>query len=237
VTVASWWERWPDANVGLRCDGLLVIDIDGDQGERSFERLQIELGGLPASREQQTGGGRHLLFAANLDSNSTRPLGNPPGIDLRGGQRGYIVTSPSLHRSGCRYRWLDERPIGPLPAPWLERLQGHHHGQPQAPRSPGTHAATGYGRAALNGELERLLRAPVGARNQTLNVAAFRLGQLVAAGELPYDLVEQEAWTVALLIGLGPSETRGTIRSALRAGMRHPRSASRARARERGLRV
>ncbi len=42
-TVASWWERWPDANIGLRCDGLLVFDVDGEAGERSLARLEERL--------------------------------------------------------------------------------------------------------------------------------------------------------------------------------------------------
>ena len=26
-TVAAWWDKWPDANIGLRLDGLVVLDV------------------------------------------------------------------------------------------------------------------------------------------------------------------------------------------------------------------
>jgi hypothetical protein len=42
------------------------------------------------------------------------------------------------------------------------------------------HEATGYGLAALTGELDRLLATPEGGRNDALNRAAFALGQLIA---------------------------------------------------------
>src|SRR4051794_20200575 len=27
--IRAWWARWPDANVGIHCRGLLVVDVDG----------------------------------------------------------------------------------------------------------------------------------------------------------------------------------------------------------------
>jgi hypothetical protein len=57
--IIAWWNRWPDANVGIatgRQSGLLVLDVDPDNGEESLKKL---LGGsdLPKTQKVCTGGG------------------------------------------------------------------------------------------------------------------------------------------------------------------------------------
>ena len=98
----------------------------GPRAGLSLEQLEWELGELPPTRLQISGRGEHRFYATpEVDSigNSTAPLGNPSGLDLRAGSRGYVVTAPSLHASGVHYEWLDpERPIETLPLPWTERL-------------------------------------------------------------------------------------------------------------------
>jgi Bifunctional DNA primase/polymerase, N-terminal len=221
-TVASWWSSWPEANVGLRCDGLVVVDVDGETGKESLQRLERRYGLLPATRAAQTGKGRHLFFSSPvLIGNSTAPLGRPPGIDLRGGARGYVVAPPSCHASGRRYCWLDERPPEPLPAGWRVALTVTVHVAPAA--AIGEEAETAYGRAALDFELERLLRARPGERNEKLNASVFRLAQLVAGGQLPRARVVDDCLEAAALLGLGARESRLTVRSALTAGLNFPR--------------
>jgi putative DNA primase/helicase len=234
--VRGWWQQWPQANIGMRCDGLCVVDVDGAAGERSLLGLQRLYGRLPASRGQQTGRGRHLLYATEVElGNSTNPLGRPDGIDLRGGSRGYIVAPPSVHANGHVYRWTDERPPALLPPGWVERL-ARVRVEPreiEAVHLLGLDTETAYGRRALEGELERLLQACDGERNDVLNRAAFRLAQLVAGNQLPLARVEREAFEVALELGLDASESRDTIKSAVAAGLRFPRSPrARAHARE-----
>lgn len=222
-TIVGWWWQWPAANIGLRCDGLCVVDVDGDPGEESLDRLEHRLGPLPLTRAQTTGKGRHMLFSAPAElGNSTVPLGQPAGIDLRCGRRGYIVAAPSRHPSGRRYRWFDpEQPVSPLPATWLRALQRPRLRQVSSPTLTGRSSA--YGRAALQSELERLLRAREGERNNQLNLGVFRLAQLAAGGELDLGELEREAVLVAGLAGLSETESRKTIRSALNAGLRYRR--------------
>jgi Bifunctional DNA primase/polymerase, N-terminal len=223
AAIAAWWKRWPAANVGLRCDGLCVVDVDGDQGEVSLQRIEHRLGPLPPTRAQTTGKGRHLLYAAPDElGNSTSGLGRPAGLDLRCGRRGYIVAAPSRHPSGRRYSWLDpERPVVALPASWLEALARPPSRPAIAPRVTGRSSA--YGRAAMQSELERLLRTQEGERNETLNLCVFRLAQLAAGGELDPAELEREATLVGSLAGLPQDEIRKTVRSALSAGLRCPR--------------
>ena len=100
--IRSWWSRWPSANVGFvtgTISGVIVLDIDGPEGEAEIEKR----GGLPQTLISRTGKGRHAIFRhpGGTISNSVREL---PGLDLRG-DGGYIVAPPSIHPSGMRYEW------------------------------------------------------------------------------------------------------------------------------------
>ena len=85
-------------------------------------------------------------------------------------------------RSGRRYCWIDpDAPVALLPDGWFEALRR----EPRIDRSEDAaredrSSSTAYGEAALRRELERLLRAREGVRNQTLNLVVFRLAQLAA---------------------------------------------------------
>ena len=229
--VSGWWSRWPRANLALAtgsASGVVVIDVDPPEGERSLMCLTDTGYELPQTLAVRTGsGGLHLYYAAP-DS----PLGNSagrlpgiglelPGVDLRA-DGGYVVAPPSLHVCGSRYSWIaDEAEPAPTPA-WLSS----EHNSPSEPvvievQTQGS--TTAYGRVALEGELEELGRAPVGTRNHTLNRCAFRLGRLVAGGELDETEVVAMLRVRAISRGLSPREVERTIASGLAAGLRHPR--------------
>jgi hypothetical protein len=227
AAVTAWWHTWPTANLGMRCDGLLVFDVDGDQGEESLGQFEYELGPLPTTRAQRTGDGRHLIFTTSRPlGNSTGPLGNPAGLDLRGGRRGYIAYTPSLHHSGRRYQLIDERPSARLPVEWQERLDtaGVARTQIEVDLWADPNAFTRYGRAALSSELGRFLTAQPGGRNTALCLSAFRIGQLVAGGQIPYTQAAGELEVYAGLVGLPANEAAGVIRRAFQAAASYPRS-------------
>ncbi len=107
-TLHDWFSRSPDFNVAIvtgALSGLVVLDVDPQHGgKESLRKLEREHGALPETMESITGGGgRHLYF-----SHPGGVVGNrvniEPGIDLRG-DGGCIVTPPSIHPSGKRYRW------------------------------------------------------------------------------------------------------------------------------------
>ena len=81
----------------------------------------------------------------------------------------------------------------------------------------------GYGAAALRKELAQLSAAREGGRNDQLNRAAFAVRQLVDAGELPPEAME-EVRMVALSTGLEEREVEATMRSAERGASAHPRA-------------
>jgi hypothetical protein len=226
--LAAWWQRWPDANVGIRTGRLVVLDVDGPDGDLALAELEAAHAPLPATRRARTARGQHIYFRAAARVIPSTAAQLAPEIDVRG-NGGYIVAPPSLHRSGQRYRWITSDNVAPLPA-WLARLltAAETAARERTPLPP--IVATGIGerarryvQAALDAELATVTTASVGTRNTTLNRAAFRLGQLAGAG-----LTAREALADALLhaarsVGLGDAEAKPTIASGLGAGERHPR--------------
>jgi hypothetical protein len=89
--------------------------------------------------------------------------------------------------------------------------------------SPAGGDGSRYAATALAGELDRVRSAVTGTRNNTLNRAAYSLGQLVAAGLLDDATVVRELASAAAVCGLDPVEARLTIRSGMASGQRSPR--------------
>lgn len=83
--------------------------------------------------------------------------------------------------------------------------------------------ADAYAQSALAGETGAVASAVESTRNDTLNIAAFNLSQLVASGHLQHDTVWDALTDAALTAGLTESETAKTIASGFRAGSRLPR--------------
>lgn len=103
--IETWWKKWPEANIGIvtgKISGLIVLDIDGQEG---LETIKAKNYPLPPTWASRTGGGGfHYLYKwpGKEIGNFARKL---PGIDLRG-DGGYVVAPPSIHASGKKYNWL-----------------------------------------------------------------------------------------------------------------------------------
>ena len=85
---------------------------------------------------------------------------------------------------------------------------------------------TPYARKALEAEVDRVVNAGEGTRNDTLNRAAFSLGQLVGGGEIAERDVVEALVSAAAVAGLESDETFRTIKSGLVSGQDHPRNGS-----------
>ena len=115
--IRDYWTRWPNANIGIATgtpSGIVVIDVDGPEGEDALEALKRIYGRLPPTLEARTGRGRHLLFKTNGRC-PTGKLGQ--SLDCKG-DGGYVVVPPSLHASGNRYEWLNDLEPAELPS-WV----------------------------------------------------------------------------------------------------------------------
>lgn len=103
--IKEWWRKWPFANIGIATgdrSGLIVLDIDGEDGEIALQSLGIVGNPLISI----TGRGRHLFFAHfGLPIKNRTSLA--PKLDVRA-DNGYVVAPPSRHASGSRYEWTTE---------------------------------------------------------------------------------------------------------------------------------
>jgi hypothetical protein len=87
-----------------------------------------------------------------------------------------------------------------------------------------------YGQAALEDACNRILDAPDGFQELTINRETFSLGSLIAIGELTQKEAETELHaTASRVVSYDPSwpwapgEVQRNMARALTAGMRHPR--------------
>src|SRR6266542_1510994 len=195
AVVRRWWRRWPAANLALRTGVRFdVADVDGQPGVEALRALLTNadrpLSSGPLARTG--GGGWHLLFAPTGSGSPKRVL---PGVDWRG-RGGYVLVAPSAHPSGRRYRWVQPLTLELPQAPAGLRALLAPPPRP-APRPPGPAVATiggSYGPAALAAECARVRATPPGGkgrkgRNDALNRAAFKLGQLARQGVPAPELV------------------------------------------------
>jgi putative DNA primase/helicase len=232
--IDEWWDKWADANIGIAtgsASGVFVLDIDGAEGKASLRALEARHGALPKTVTVKTGRGRHYYFRCDAVGVRNR-AGHPgPGIDIRG-DGGYVIGPASAHVSGVTYRFVEGRGLGEVKVaaapPWLLEAVTALAPKTRAaelipvPASQIDRAGR-YAEAAVRQEAQRVEKAPIHQRNNTLNVAAFRLGQL-----LPYGIVDEAIVTTALVnagakAGLDEDEIQKTLASGLNAGQRVPR--------------
>ena len=120
---AGW--QYPNCNVGIHCEGLLVIDVDPrNGGDESLLGLDLDYSLSDTLTCLTPTGGRHLFYRLPEGHpgvpNSAGKLG--AGLDVKS-TRGYVVGAGSRTEKG-EYRWQDpEVPIAPAPE-WLVQKLG-----------------------------------------------------------------------------------------------------------------
>ena len=115
-----WWDQHPDANIGIHCKGLVVIDVDVNKGgDDSLALLEMTYG-LPETLTTRTPtGGRHLYYRTSVAvPNGVDSLG--AGLDVRS-ERGYVV-APGSEVDAGRYRYEQDIPVSPAPDWLIQKL-------------------------------------------------------------------------------------------------------------------
>ena len=224
VRVAYWTERYPGCNWGVDTgrSALLVVDLDGDQGRRTWEELVRQHGPVVTLTSLTGSGGRHIFFLdpTGKGRSTTRRVG--AGIDTRG-RGGYVVLPPSIHPSGQTYGWV-RWPAEPVEVPaWLlERSSPPSiRYDPPSTDHPQVDEATAWGAACLTGILRRLSTAEKGTRHSLTLWAAMRAGQLHARGHLP-DSARDAVEELALRLHADePRDARRAVRDGWAFGLTH----------------
>ncbi len=134
--VYSWWERYPNALVGISCEksGLLVVDPDRHEGEpdgvAAFSEMIEDIGGgsiICGPSQTTPNNGQHFIFKApKIPADFNIPGKLAPGIDIK--YNGYICTGRLS--DGRRYEWLPGHSFDlPLtyPPAWVCKMIVQHY--------------------------------------------------------------------------------------------------------------
>jgi hypothetical protein len=123
-TIRAWWQKTPNANIGMATGGVIVLDFDAHKPEyNGAELLAVLLEDYPTATADTARGGVHLFFAQRPGLQLTNASGSlPKGVDVRG-HGGYVAVAPSVfsHDGGRGvYRWRAGREpwnvqLAPLP--------------------------------------------------------------------------------------------------------------------------
>jgi hypothetical protein len=179
-----------------------------------------------------SGHGLHLYLRSDIlpaSKRTSQPWGN---VELRANGC-YVVAPPSIHPdTGHRYEVIKRVSIKrvlslSLLAAWIDEQNAWRRTpRPEASFTKETPAIEDkWALAALDAECADVRTAPAGSRNNTLNRAAFKLGQLVGAGKLSHSEVEEALLSAAqsLAVEDGLGTVIRTIASGLTAGIQNPR--------------
>lgn len=239
VHIATYANGEPFCNFGINVEksNLLVIDIDPRNGGHTSWETFRERFALPdyATSKVRTGKvseglfGEHIYFrydGGDLFIGDLNAYGLP-GVDIK--RKGYVVAPSSMHKSGVAYEFERgcapwETGISELPMELLALLRktGDCWGEPgaEAPSLPPVslesltetcQVSTPYGKAALEGEVDRVRKAAEGTRNKTLFAAGARLASLVAGRELTYAEMHSNLSHAAYISGLQEGEIESVL--------------------------
>jgi hypothetical protein len=237
--ITAWWTRWPAALIAVPTGepiGLVVLDVDMKHGRNGFATLaEIDCPILPATPTAHTAtDGGHLYFLRpegglrNTAGNKGRGIG--PGLDWRGDGGYVIVPSP-----GSGYRWDRQwnfRTCEPIPVPKTLLPKAIERVSTTRPVRP-TEGLSRYAEAALDDACRKILAAPAGSQEATLNGEAWSIGTLAGAGGIPPDFARRALLYAARQIPSydprrlwSPAEIERKVNSAFDAGLRRPREVS-----------
>jgi RecA-family ATPase len=248
--IRRWWEKWPDALIGLPLKrlGLIVIDADrhkdNEDGIEALRAIRAENGEWPPHPWTRTANnGEHHYFKQLPD----REVGNKkigPGLETRGfkteNDGGYVIAPGSRLTNGRGWQsgegspsLLDSYRAGAIPTPpaWLvdrigkRRLGARTNGSDAKARYGGSREAA-YAQGALEGIAPELAKAKPGGRNNALNAAAFRMGTMVVRGWIERaavgDALTKACFANGLMNDDGPDAVQATLASGLSAGEQEP---------------
>lgn len=208
--IRAWWAAVPASNIGLATGGgFIVLDLDDPAAAAACDS---ELSGFPSAATPR--GGRHYFMRVPPGRWPNTVKRISASTDTRG-DGGYVVAPPSANGVGG-WAWLTQLSE---PADALPEAPAYVLAALAAPKPD----STAYGRRALDDEADKIRGAPEGRRNDTLNTAAFRVGQLVASCQVEPAEAEGALLAAAIAAGLPEREAAATIRSGLGGGAQHPR--------------
>jgi len=192
-----WKELYAECNIAIitgQLSNLLVLDIDGPEGQKSIHGRVF-----PLTLSAKTGRGKHCYFKM-----PAKTIGNFVGIltkvDIRG-EGGYVVAPDSIHPSGDKYEWIVEEDVCEPPL-WLIELTK----KASIPKRKSKAAVT---------EIDKIRQgAATGTRNDS---CAKLAGYFIAKGYPDDDILDLlRAWNLKNKPPLGEKEIQATLDSIIK---------------------
>ncbi|WP_020497617.1 bifunctional DNA primase/polymerase [Sciscionella marina] len=231
---AGWQDTPWNIGVATGPSRLLVIDLDtpkhpgSPDGAAGLAELAATRGvTLPDTYTVATpSGGSHLYYRIpdGVHLRNTKSV-LAAAVDTRA-EGGYVVGPGSVLPAGG-YELADDTEPAELPAWILQALCEHH--TPKQQNAPVTVHSSTYGKVALAGECDRVRNAEPGHHNETLVSAAYRIGQLIGAGQLDHHSAHTTLTDAAQTLitgncGCTPREIERVITAGLHKGQSNPRA-------------
>jgi len=215
--IRSWWDRWPEAGVGIACgadSGLWVLDIEPGDG---YESILLLLGRLEGDLDPQhvvrtAKGGAHYYFSWP-EGGVRGSIKILPGIDVI--SEGRYVVAPPTQISDGQYTW--DRFDGELeqaPEDLVTHVGRGRSGTATLNVGEPAIIVRGNGSNALKNAIETMNSASEGHRNSLLNSLCYFLAAYCEEGELKEEDVQKEMFFAATNAGLAEQEVEATINSA-----------------------
>jgi hypothetical protein len=159
--IEAFWAIHPQHNVAIRCgvqSGLVVLDVDGQDGIASLRALEQKYDLLPQTLSVVTPrGGQHYYFAHPGSGEIHNTTGFPgPGLDIRG-DGGYVVAPPSAGPNGRCYEVDEEAKLANFPMWLLTLLINRQSELPLFGRDYETLVSAGVRSGARNNQLTSLV--------------------------------------------------------------------------------
>lgn len=197
---------------GIPCgetNGIYVLDIDVKKvnGWNSLKEMGHE---LPTTLYQHTpSGGSHLFFKAKPGVHYPNSVNSKLGLDTRG-DKGWVA----------HYGFVNPgTPLADAPE-WLSHLSPKKEEVKATGESIGLSADIAF--KVFNEALDNIRNAPEGESNNTLNIEAYRVGQLIVSGALQREFAEAGLFKAAKERGKPDYEAKATIKSGIDGGIKHP---------------
>lgn len=240
-----WIKEKRFETIGVICgavsDNLVVMDLDGLAAVSAFE---LKFPGLTGTYTVTSGSGvgKHLYFQCRtLPATARVSLGTKYGFELRANGC-YVIAPPSIHPDSLKpYVAANDAAVKTYPdlefvRQWVHGLirQKYQKSEQLPPKPlpvlrPGVwtrrdeYMKLAYLKSAIQRQVDSVINAQVGSRNDALYMSAQTLGQLVAGGELARAQIESLLTNAAITVGLDEIEAQRTITSGLDDGAQKPR--------------
>lgn len=235
--IRELWRCFPGALVAFATgerSGIVALDVDIRPGGSGFDTLEERFGVLfsPATPTAHTPtGGVHYLFrwpGHRVKTGAGEKSGLGPFLDIRG-DGGMLILPPRPGGFWDPVHGL-ETPLAEMPV-WMAPPEREPIRPDSAERPRVTVRLSTYAEAALDGAVQKIVAAPSGEQELTLNTEAYSIGRLAGGGVIPAGLaLEAITWAARQMPSYDarrpwrPAELQKKARAAFTDGLARPKA-------------